>query len=361
MIEAIVDRISESTTTNHNEPSPVSAVDLGLVPDFSRPIGWGSFYDRYGVAGITPEDLYSSSSSDSPDTDSLGSQTPLPNGVPPSRPSTRSPNPNPSPSSTLPARAPSHSRPTGLPPLNLANGLSTPTLLSPDPPSPPLSQTYASLFQESTLATQTQLIHDLHTIIDDLRARNQNLEERTLPQLESLVERHSVRIEELEALVGALDEEVGDLRAVLDWCGGLLRRAWEREEEVVGWCDGVEERRREARGLMRLVLQTLGKRNTWGTVLAKVGKSMSARRGSRNVSETIKLENLESGAELQNQVLGRTELGDVAWLAERNLRMLKEEIEGMADLVTDFMNKYQGVSDEESAGGSPLPGSVRDV
>lgn len=347
MKEGVRERIKESKRQNGDSMDRfVSAVDVGLVPNFSYPIAGSAFYDRllterlqqpqqeelenayrprtgFTVEGEPPPyeatpDIQGGSG-DWP----LPNQ-PLPNGVPP-----RSSSPASSLNTTY--SDPTHARPSGLattPEVALYRLLSS--------PSPRCSPLTTISHHERTIATQTKLIRKLHKNFDKLREKNEYLIERNialedevLPKVAGWLEQAQWKVGELEVVVAGLKEEGEAVWECLAWVEGVLRSCWKREREVMGLMRGMRESV-QAQGLAQGQANGLLRRLFGGRTSSQI--SLGPTTEGQHTHAAGSTPRGSPRAASRSSLLN-SELDTLAAMTERNLKSLRGNIEEMDRMI----------------------------
>ncbi|KAF2468159.1 uncharacterized protein BDR25DRAFT_373803 [Lindgomyces ingoldianus] len=280
VVEAVRQRMAETNLVNndHSKGSFALAVNIGLVPNFSRPIVGAPFYDRHAAISINSDGRESESKA-GPSTQEL------PNGVVLSRRSSSS-------GSSI--------RPSGFPNGNESVGY---TLLPPSHPDTPVSPQTQIQLHEDTITTQAKLIRKLHKIVDRLRNRNEQLEDHLLPQLSRWLESKTMTIDAEYAIIEDLKREITDLKIAVDFSNKVLGGCWVREWELWRWTGELRRKRRKRRT------------GFWPRF-----------RLTRDERTMISL--------------SKTELDVIVSTLEQNLKILKEDVEEMVELVQGCKRQY---------------------
>lgn len=360
MLEAIQERaISISSGVSGNEL--ISMTHVGLVPNFSRPIAGAAWYDRVLLPEIP--DPFANASHSSQESLLLPNNphlehgilcngiipdpTILPNGI---LTHTRMPTP------------PEYTLPTGLPSAEEF------ILLAPAPPSRPTSSATQLKLYEGTIATQVKLIQDLQTLCDGLREENEDLHSQqvltkhALHGLDDDVARFKVVLENMK------DEIVG-LKIAVDFGNKTLGGCWAREWDL--WKTMCELRNRSSGGRIH---------NGFFQKLFKVSKERNLREDLEKgvFPEGYEWDNFGYGHDAQStkepavlsrmnephsrpvfpnhqswaedSVAGRTslsagEIDAIVEIAEQNVKILKEDIGDMVQLVQGCKKRSARIQD----------------
>jgi hypothetical protein len=349
------ERVKNSKTRNGNgddEQLFVAAEQAGLVPNFSYPIIGSPFYDRT-FAEDTPlwsltdsllnslvpeEDLRYDRRSTVGSDSSLKFDFDLPNlasSFGSSSPSSsasasaisdslyRAPTPN---MSQIVERRIKLLLSEILSPseLDLCRSITTkspcpPTTSVPPPPTPDEPSLHA------------RLISSLYALIHHLQDRVLHLEDTLLLQLGTALERKTYTIDVLSVELRKLYAQARELKVAVDFGNNILAGCWAREYEV--WRTLIEMKEKRKGGWKR-----------W------VGRK-------RKVSEgAVGPESMGEQMRGKGGVLKKGQIDALALMAEQNVKILREDVGDMVEMVDCFRRKsatYQGVEREE--------GSWRDV
>lgn len=385
--EAIQHRLNNRTSIDITSPA-----DIGLVPNFSYPIAAAPFYDRYSALGIVAEESEDGEEDWGKEEVEYDSscycQTPdTPNGIIPEleeierivngiHTSTRSSVPEPS------------DTPVYVPPSSSPEHVSGPTTT---PSTHPLAHHHD---YESTIT-------NLQSEISALRARNDELEKDILPSLVNSIERQSMTIDYNLSVIDALREEIVDLKIAVDFGNKVLGGCWAREWVTLSTINEIRGRNKNrnsrqrgrvglgggAGGLLRTLFRNKGTGKGVGVgggdeslTLGQLPKGyewevfgqgpnpsgsedvvgyLTTGDTSRNSSGSkgSRRETLTSSNPSIFLFLSRSEIDALADMAEQNLRILKEDVEEMVELIQGCKNWCTGIQEVEE----PPQGSWRDI
>jgi hypothetical protein len=333
------DDMLHDDSRNSDDSDLISMRQIGLVPNFSRPLAGAPFFDRF-AALETDASIAPSVSSLKPLTN--GDLTQLPNGV--SGTSTPS----------------SHALPSGLTPPNELH------VLLPSTTSPPLSPTTQITRHESMIALQTRLIKSLHETIDSLRERNEDLEENVIPRITQRLADTSGNLEKQQSTILRLLKELVDLKVCIDFGNRLLSGCWVREREL--WCRmrKLRDKRKRNNNCMKGLFEMMEKRKArdesislkeyeseaFGLAMNQstpsfaehLGQQSKERHDSSTRDQDTRVGSLVRG----NAIVSRNELDALVRFAEQNLKFLKEDIAEMVRLVQNC--EKHGSDDPSSVG-----------
>jgi hypothetical protein len=396
-------RVQRSSTTNgsgHADVHPVAAVNVGLVPNFSYPVTGSAFYDRllpeqphpqssvhavsarqessvqeeqlqnslsseyytHGSQSTSNETLYRASTPTNrpwPLTDTQTQERPSTNGVPAGYYGDSS--------SSDSSLAGGHHPP--LPPdrvpdlvfallcehLTASERSLHRRIVTPleSPRSPPSSIKVPLSNATSPTPLDERLVKKLHALVYGLQDRVDGLEEDLVPQLATHLEDKTDLIDELSAEVLYLHEDIAELKRIVDFGNTVLARCWEREWEEWRTLLDIRKHRETKRSRLTRLLRrrksfvereymVLEDRIPEGYV-SKEADTGAYGQGEEQTEQQIPLENRELNALLL--------------MGEQNVRIIKEDMEDMAELVQAWQERAQAVEDEEDA---PAEESRRD-
>jgi hypothetical protein len=380
--EAVRERVQRSSTTNgsgHADTHPVAAVNVGIVPNFSYPVTGSAFHDCLLAEQPHPQPIVyeiSATPGHSP-----GREQELTNGVSPDHYSHSSSSDTlyrpPTPASSLTGRRNQAGQltngvPAGyydefsssdsslgdglhlpLPPdrvpdlvfallcehltaseRSLHRRIVTPTELSRSPPGfliVPASNA------ASPIPLDVRLVQKLHTAVYGLQDRIDGLEEDLLPQLSKWLEDKANHIEELNTEVVYVQEEIGELKRIVDFGNRVLAGCWEREWEM--WRTLLDIRKH--REMKRSRLSRMLRRRKSFVEREYLGLEGMRPEGyvAKGSGSGLQREGLEGVA--QQRPLDNRELKALLLMAEQNVRIIKEDMEEMVELVQAWQERAE--------------------
>ncbi|KAF2270570.1 hypothetical protein CC78DRAFT_563925 [Lojkania enalia] len=343
----IEQRISEEKLDGGPEGErSTSTSDLNLVPNFSFPIPSSVFFDR-GATQNTDNDSY-------PGLEELANGAVLEplNG-------TKMPKPKHSDPYALPTGLPNDEEPRGH---KLATSSHTPT------PVPVETQNEQ---QESTINVQAHLIRKLHSIIDKLRLRNEDLEENRLPKMRALFSKQNEALSAQQEVLDELKDEIIDLKIAIDFSNKVIAGCWERDWEIWRFMKEVWERKKKVRGrpmAVSRILELLGavraskrprdledrglpkdyERNVFGkgpvpSSSRTVFSHPRANAENQGHSERCDAKSSGVAGQSRNQGFSKTEADAIMKVAAQNIRLLKEDVEEMVELIRGCKHRATGI------------------
>lgn len=334
---AVEDRIKDGPMTNgHKENGTkfVSPTAIGLVPNFSYPVGRSDFYDRVEIEQTPPlqseyvlcEDEYlekeleellaeeiSISASPTPEPQQAAKSELLDNV------SSRSSSYLSSATDDSLYRDPPH----------LINHLenSIDALLSEILTSAELRLLHKSLEVndtkqrhssiDNTLTNYETLICGLHYIITGLQDRNSHLEDTLLPKLSGALEQKSSAINVLTTELQNFHNQIRQLKGTVDFGSKVLEGCWFREYEV--W---------------RLLVQIHEKRNSkWNRLVGRITRGFRKRHTETEGHRPLAQGEQTSSSGNGRQQIPSRELDVLLLIAEQNARILREDANDMVEKV----------------------------
>jgi hypothetical protein len=372
---AVRERVQRSSTTNgsgHTDTHPFAAVNVGLVPNFSHPVTGSAFYDRLHAEQPHPPSSFDAVGSRQ-HSSVQGEQSP--NGVSSGVDSYSSSNETLYRASTLTARPwpLSDIQPQEQPLTNgvpadyygessssdscLAGGHHPP--LPPDrvpdlvfallcehltaserslhhrivtplesPRSPPDSIEVPLSNAASPTPLDERLVKKLYTLVYGLQDRVDGLEEDLVPQFATHFAEKTDCIDELGAEVLCLQEEIAELKRVVDFGNTVLVGCWEREWEAWRILLDIRNHREMKRSRLTRLLR---RRKSF---IEREYLVLEDRRPKGYVPKEPDTGVLRQTEEAEQQrPLENRELNALLLMAEQNVRIIKEDMEDMADLV----------------------------
>lgn len=379
----IRERVQRSSTTvgiGLGNTPPITMVDVDPVPNFSYPIARSEFHDRLhpgqaprsqSLEGIIeneeqqqeqrlPNDVslrhYSHLSPNdtvyrSPTPTNLPlrggneeSRAQLTNGVPPgyyppslSSSDDSSDDPRHHPPSP-PDRVPEHV-------FVLLRSLLTPSelvlhynviqdLAPPHPP--PFPDPILPSNSTAITPVDVRLVRKLHTAIYGLQDRVIGVEEDLIPDLSTYLEQRHLQIRELDARNLSLQEEIAELKRIVDFSNKVLAGCWERECEVWRTLNDIQRRREKYRGPLACIFSRASNTSTQDNELLDF---------HRPESYVVQPQPQPFNRAAQGP-LKKKELDALLLMAKQNVNILVEDLKEMRGLVDAFQGRNE--VDEET-------------
>ncbi|KAF1946280.1 hypothetical protein EJ02DRAFT_336767 [Clathrospora elynae] len=374
---AVRERVQRSSTTNgsgHRDTCFVAAAEAGLVPNFSYPIVGSAFYDRVAAEqadqgpgeslpnGVSPGYYGRSSSNDS----NLNrpriratSQAPeelLPNSISPSYHG-----------SFFSSDFSLHSHPrTPTPPdltpdhvSSLLCSLLTPSELSLHhhivlDPIPDILDTSPPSKAASPIPLDARLVQKLHDILYGLQDRIDGLEDDLVPKMSAWLVEKELRVGFLTLSITILEEEIKELRSVVNFGNRVLEGCWEREWENWRTVLLMRQKRDANRSVVsRLLLRTFHSRRIDDEGL--IGESLPEGYVPKPSGNGTQEQESTAGSE-QQKPLKNKELNALVLMAQQNVRIIKEDVEEMLGKVVECQKRAAVVEQVK-----PVEGTWRDV
>ncbi|RMZ66721.1 hypothetical protein GMOD_00002083 [Pyrenophora seminiperda CCB06] len=370
MRAAVWERAQRSSTTNgsgHMDNHPVSAIDVGLVPNFSRPIMGSAFYDRMTDEqvpatqpaehcevqyrhGLLPNGVGSRHHHHRNPDDYVTIERPLairgsqefhhgqlPNGIPPSYYP-------PSSSSTSSSFGQRQSLPPDPVPYLVSDLLYT--LLtsseldlhqeivggSTPMPSPALTQPPSNA--ASAVPLHDRLLEKMHSTVYGLQDRVTGLEEDLIPNMTAWLEQKELRIDQLSVKLANLREDIAALKKTVDFGTKLLNKCWEREWELWRTLLDIQKQRQANRSALSRIFSRK-KPTVAPDMMQLLGDSIPKGYVSRISSVDTAM-----GRRFKTE-----ELDAVLLAAQQNVTILKEDMEDMAELVKAYQARTEALEE----------------
>jgi hypothetical protein len=402
MQTAVRERVQRSSTTNgsgHADAHPVAAVNVGLVPNFSFPVMGSAFYDHLLAEqphpraatpevsargylsdreqelsnGVSPGHYSHSSSSETlyrdqslPLTESRNQEKPLTNAVLAGYYGESSDSDSgfdggyaPLPPDRVPdlvfALLCEHLTASER---SLHRRMVTPLdrpQFPPDPAKVPRSNA------TSPISLDIRLVQKLHTLVYGLQDCVDGLEEDLVPQLAEYLAQKTDDIEDLSTEISNLQDEIAELKRIVDFGNSVLAGCWEREWEA--WRTLIDIRRHREMKRSRLS-RWLRRRKSF---VEREYLTLEDGRPEGYVPKASDSGVQENGREedVQQKPLENRELNALLLMAEQNVRIIKEDMEDMAELIRAWQERAEAVENEdededEDDEDTPVQGSWRD-
>ena len=369
MRAAVRGRLQRSSTTNgtdYVDTHPIAAVDVGLVPNFSRPIAGSAFYDR-----MTDEQVFSTRPTES--CEGPRQREPLPNGVASGyhdHPSTDNHSTIDWPTTLRGGRDLSHGQlPNGVPANHYPPSSSSYSSfgqhqpLLPDPVPDYVSNLLFTMLTSSELDLHQEiignsinlqppalsalvppsnaasatplhghLVEKLHSTVYGLQDRITGLEEDLVPKMSEWLAQKESHIDELGTKIANLGDEITTLKRTVDFGTKLLNRCWEREWEL--WSTLLDIQKQHDANRSSVSRMFSRRKST-------MVPDMQILEGSKPdgyVAQAFSSDTLTRG------LLKTRELDAVLLMAKQNVTFLQEDMEDMAELVKAYQTIAEGTN-----------------
>ncbi|KAJ4372373.1 hypothetical protein N0V83_004147 [Neocucurbitaria cava] len=365
MKQAVQERVQSSNMVNgfkNDEKVLVSAQDAGFVPNFSYPITGSAFYERvdphnrprgHMLIGATAEDRKGEGEK----------AKKLTNGV--TRDSSDSGYSTDSSHDTLyRALSPSDTAPDRVHSLlgsvltpselclhyRIVNGASNTEIFN----SAPSSGTAPISNAESSTPRQIRLIRKLHTITLGLQDRVNGLEDGLVPQMSNWLKKKDVRIDELGVECQRSQDQIANLKYVVDFGNKVIRRSWERESEV--WRT-LAQLQKSHRARDNALYRRITRRWRDQGLHAHQREDTISSESERQASRYAFLDDSTRSTIRTISALSNSELDALITISAQNVRVLGEDVADMVRLVEKCKQVNSGIEDI----GRPREGSWREL
>lgn len=198
------------------------------------------------------------------------------------------------------------------------------------PPHPP---PFPDLVPRSNATSATpvdvRLVQKLHTAVYGLQDRIVGVEEDIIPELSTNLENKHLQVRELDVQNLSLQEEVIELKRIVDFSNKVLAGCWEREWEVWRTLDDIQRRRKACRG--RLV--HMFSRGSVATI--RDDELLHSHRPEGYVAQTQPFGRAAQGP------LKKKELDALLLMAKQNVSILVEDLGEAKGLVEAFRERSE--------------------
>jgi hypothetical protein len=181
-----------------------------------------------------------------------------------------------------------------------------------------------------------RLVRKLHTAIYGLQDRVIGVEEDLIPDLSTHLEQRHLQIRELDARNLSLQEEIVELKRIVDFSNKVLAGCWERECEVWRTLNDIQRRREKYRGPLACIFSRASNTSTQDNELLDF---------HRPESYVVQPQPQPFNRAAQGP-LKKKELDALLLMAKQNVNILVEDLKEMRGLVDAFQGRNE--VDEET-------------
>lgn len=181
----------------------------------------------------------------------------------------------------------------------------------------------------SAIPLDVRLVQKLHTAVYGLQDRIVGVEEDLIPELSTNLENKHLQVRELDVQNLSLQEEVIELKRIVDFSNKVLAGCWEREWEVWRTLNDIQRRRKACRGRLTRMFS----RASDATI--RDDELLHSHRPEGYVTQTQPFGRAAQGP------LKKKELDALLLMAKQNVSILVEDLGEAKGLVEAFRERIE--------------------
>jgi hypothetical protein len=181
----------------------------------------------------------------------------------------------------------------------------------------------------SAIPLDVRLVQKLHTAVYGLQDRIVGVEEDLIPELSTNLENKHLQVRELDVQNLSLQEEVIELKRIVDFSNKVLAGCWEREWEVWRTLNDIQRRRKACRGRLTRMFS----RASDATI--RDDELLHSHRPEGYVTQTQPFGRAAQGP------LKKKELDALLLMAKQNVSILVEDLGEAKGLVEAFRERSE--------------------